>query len=111
MVSPSADARRTALANTGYKVVAIAIALPFLPRLSGLLAALIPSVRWQIADAHLFFSLAMAVIFLPLTGVASSVLRYFWPGQSGAGLLQYIDSGSLSLPGVALEQARLEIWP
>ncbi len=108
-VSPSVDARRTAIANTGYKVVAIAITFPFLPRLSVLLAALIPSVRWQIADAHLFFSLAMAVIFLPLTGVVSSGLRYFWPGQKGTGLLQYIDSGSLSVPGVALEQARLEI--
>lgn len=108
-VSPSADARRTAIANTGYKVVAIAITFPFLPRLSLLLAALVPSVRLQIADAHLFFSLAMAAIFLPLTGVVSSGLRYFWPGQKGAGLLQYIDSGSLSVPGVALEQARLEI--
>jgi Na+/phosphate symporter len=109
MASPSADARRTALANTAYKVVAIAITFPFLPRLSVLLATLVPSVRWQIADAHLFFSLAMAIVFLPLTGMASRCLRYFWPGQGSAGLLQYIDSGSLSIPGVALEQARLEI--
>lgn len=109
MVSPSADARRTALANTGYKVVAIAVTLPFLPRLSALLAAVVPSVRWQIADAHLFFSLAMALVFLPLSGVAAKFLRYLWPGQTGAGLLQFIDPGSLPIPGVALEQARLEI--
>ena len=109
IVSPSADARRTALANTGYKVVAIAVTFPFLPRLGALLAALIPSVRWQIADAHLFFSLVMAVLFLPLTGVVGRGLRYLWPGQGGAGLLQFIDYGALPIPGVALEQARLEI--
>jgi phosphate:Na+ symporter len=109
IASPSADAKRTALANTGYKVVAIAVTLPFLPRLDALLAALIPAVRWQIADAHLFFSLAMAALFLPLTGVMGRGLRYLWPGQDGAGLLQFIDYGALPVPGVALEQARLEI--
>jgi phosphate:Na+ symporter len=107
--STSADARRAAIANTGYKVAAVAVTFPFLPRLSSLLEALIPSGRWQIADAHLFFSLVMASIFLPLTGAAGSGLRHLWPGQKGVGLLQYIDSGSLSVPGVALEQARLEI--
>jgi len=109
LVSPSADARRTALANTAYKVVAVAVVLPVLPRLSAALAALVPSVRWEIADAHLFFSLAMAAVFLPVTGPVGRWLRYFWEGSGHAGLLQFIDPGSLSLPGVALEQARLEI--
>jgi len=109
LVSPSADARRTALANTGYKVVAIAATLPFLPWLSALLAATVPAVRWQIADAHLFFSLAMSLVFLPLTRPVAVLLRRLWPGRTGTGLLQFIDAGSLSIPGVALEQARLEI--
>lgn len=109
LVSPSVDARRTALANTGYKLVAIAVTLPFLPELGVMLARLIPSVRWQIADAHLFFSLAMALVFLPLSGWSAKLLRYLWSGQTGVGLLQFIDPGSLPLPGIALEQARLEI--
>jgi len=109
LFSPSADARRTALANTGYKVAAVAVVLPVLPRLSTVLAAVIPSVRWQIADAHLFFSLAMSVVFLPITGPVARWLRRLWKDTERTALLQFLDPGSLSLPGVALEQARLEI--
>ncbi len=103
---PSLDAKRAAIANFGIKLVNGLVFLPFCQPLTQLL-------RWssgdpgrEIANAHTFFSLVMAVGFLPFTNrVARLAERLFPEKQADLSEAKLLQPDLLEVPDLAVDQA------
>lgn len=103
---PSRDARRAALANFSFKLVNGLIFLPLYKPLTALVLWSSPSVSRQVANTHTFFSIVMAIGFLPLTTQVAALAKRLIPDrQGGLAEARYLDEGLLEVPQVALEQA------
>lgn len=104
--APGIDAKRAALANFLYKLLNGLIFLPFYRPLTSLMLGSSPDLNRQIANCHTFFSLAMAVGFLPFTHPVSELIKKLLPDRKD-GLSQaiYLDQNLLTVPEVALDQA------
>ncbi|KGK85105.1 sodium:phosphate symporter [Desulfosporosinus sp. HMP52] len=106
------DAKRTALANTGYKVLAAVLMYPFLSQLSQLIQWTTGNLQRQVANAHLIFAVLMVIIFFPLNGLIAKGLKHMVPdrGEKDSPLkFQVIDEVSIEVPTVALKQANGEM--
>ncbi|MGI1657375.1 MAG: Na/Pi cotransporter family protein [Desulfitobacterium sp.] len=106
------DARRVALANTLYKVLATLLVLPFLPEVADLLIWLGGDLKRQVANSHLVFSVLMIILFMPLNNQIAKVMVRILPDSSrGIKKIQFrhIDEASLEVPAIALTQVHLEI--
>ncbi|WP_407306330.1 Na/Pi cotransporter family protein [Desulfosporosinus sp. SB140] len=106
------DAKRTAIANTGYKVVAALLLYPFLAKFALLIQWTTGNLQRQVANAHLLFALLMVLLFLPLNTVIAKGLKRVVPDRAGKDVsfkFQVIDEVSLEVPAVALRQANEEI--
>lgn len=104
--TPGLDAKRAALANFFYKLLNGLVFLPFYRLLTGLMLVSSPDLGRQIANCHTFFSLAMAVVFLPFTQSMSVFLKKILPDRKdGLGEAIYLDQNLLTVPEVALDQA------
>jgi phosphate:Na+ symporter len=104
-------ARRVPLGNLLMRLVgAVAV-----------LAALAPAARWIsfveadparfVVNAHLAFNVAVAVVFLPLTGAVAALCRRLKPDDKVAeepGKPRYLDPGILDTPSLALAAAARE---
>jgi len=106
------DAKRTAIANTGYKVVAALLVYPFLAQFANFIAWTSGNLQRQVANAHLLFAVLMVIFFFPLNNVIAKALKRVVPdraGQDSPLKFQFIDEVSLEVPTVALKQANEEI--
>lgn len=106
------DAKRTALANTGYKVLAAVLMYPFLTQFAQLIQWTTGNLQRQVANAHLLFAVLMVIIFFPLNGLIAKGLKRMVPdrGDKDSPLkFQVIDEVSIEVPAVALKQANGEM--
>ncbi|WP_242833890.1 Na/Pi cotransporter family protein [Desulfosporosinus sp. OT] len=106
------DARRAALANTGYKVVAAIVVFPFLSEFARLITWTTSDLQRQVANAHLLFALFMVFIFLPFNTWIAKALKWGIPDNSEQDLnpkFKVLDKSSLEVPTVALNQVEVEI--
>ena len=106
------DAKRTAIANTGYKVVAAVLVYPFLTQFTHLIQWTTGNLQRQVANAHLLFAVLMVILFFPLNNVIAKGLKRVVPDRAGMDTplkFQVIDEVSLEVPAVALKQANEEI--
>jgi phosphate:Na+ symporter len=106
------DAKRTAFANTGYKVLGTIIVYPFLSQYAKLVQWTTSDVQRQVANAHLIFALFMVVIFFPFNNLISGYLKKWFPDKATARdalSFWYIDENALEVPVVALSQVFQEI--
>ncbi|AFQ46315.1 Na/Pi cotransporter family protein [Desulfosporosinus meridiei] len=106
------DAKRTALANTGYKVLAAVLMYPFLTQFTQLIQWTTGNLQRQVANAHLLFAVLMVIIFFPLNGLIAKGLKRMVPdrGDKDSPLkFQVIDEVSIEVPAVALKQANGEM--
>lgn len=104
--APGRDAKRAALGNFFYKLANGLVFLPFYRQLTSLMIGSSSDASRQIANCHTFFSLAMAVGFLPFTQTVSRVVKKIIPDRNqGLGHAIYLDQSLLSVPEVALDQA------
>jgi len=105
------DAKRVAVANTIYRVVAAVLILPFLSYFESLLLWSTEDLPRQVANAHLFSAILMVIIFLPLNQVLAQVLKKLVPQRKNTKELMsnYITRGALEVPAVALSQVKQEI--
>jgi phosphate:Na+ symporter len=111
IAAPNMDARRTAIANMGQKVLGTILVWPFLTQFTNLVAWTSTDVQRQVANAHLLFSLFMVIIFLPFNSVLAKALVKIFPDRQKHGdepAFQYIDTAALRLPSVGLKQVRQE---
>ncbi|MHB9144756.1 MAG: Na/Pi cotransporter family protein [Symbiobacteriia bacterium] len=106
---PSRDAKRAAITNFAFKLVNGLVFLPFYRPLTDLVLLSTPSVSRQIANTHTFFSIAMAIGFLPVTNqVARLAMRLVPDRKGGLAEARYLDESLLEVPQVALSQAHQE---
>lgn len=102
------DAKRTAIANTGYKVVAALLLFPFLDQFTALVQWSTSDLTRQVANAHLFSAVFMVIFFFPFNNWIAKGLKYFIPeGSSSKTQLKFhhINEASIEFPAVALKQA------
>ncbi len=107
------DAKRTAIANTGYKVLGTILVYPFMVHYANLITWTTSDLHRQVANAHLIFALFMVIVFLPFnTLIAKGLVRALPERKRAASELRFkhIDESSLEIPAVALTQAFQEIW-
>jgi phosphate:Na+ symporter len=104
--APGQEAKRAAWANFLFKLLNGLIFLPFYRPLTELLIRTSSDLPRFVANAHTFFSLAMAVVFLPLNSYTAKLVERLFPDrQAGLGQATLLDVNLLSMPEMALEQA------
>jgi phosphate:Na+ symporter len=103
--------RRVALGNLIFKVVGcvvFSLALPWLPEL---LARFDPDTRRQVLDFHVFFNVALAILFVGLTEPTARLVSSWFPdtpeGRRRAEP-RFLDTTALSTPALALANAARE---
>lgn len=104
-------ARRPALGNLMMRGVGALVALAFIPQVMELLALLGGSEARQVVNLHTAFNLALALVFLPLTGLVASLLARMLPESEIAeseGRPRHLEADALSTPSVALANAARE---
>jgi phosphate:Na+ symporter len=107
----SPQTRRLPLGNLLFKLMGAAVAVPLLPQAHVLLQQWVPTVHAQVVAFHLGFNVALAVLFLGLTGVvARQVERWLpAPARPPAGTRNsHLDPVALATPSLAISCAARE---
>jgi phosphate:Na+ symporter len=104
-------ARRVPLGNFINRVVGVAVALVLLPAISRWLTSIEPDNARLVADFHVAFNLAVALVFLPLLTPYASLLRRLAPAiidPADRSQPLYLDQAALETPVIALGGAARE---
>jgi phosphate:Na+ symporter len=104
--------QRVPVGNLFNRLVGCAIALPFLDRITDLLAAIDPNPVRQVADFHTAFNLVMAALFMLPLGAYARLLTLVLPERKKAAdpaAPLYLDPAVLSMPMLALTSAAREV--
>ncbi len=118
--------RRLALFHAAVKLFGVVVALPLAAAIGGLTAEHLPGLVTFPADlaspmatglgiaiAHLAFNMALAVLFLPVTGLASKltgrIVRDRGAEEAETLAPKYLDEDALDTPMLAFAQAKREV--
>ena len=107
----SSEARRVAVAHVAFKVLGVALVLPFIEPLTELVAISASDPARQIANAHTFFNVAISALFLPFASSAARVISALVPEEERGDnpfKTRYLDDRYLDQPGLAIGQATRE---
>ena len=107
----STEARRVAVAHVGFKLLGVAIVLPFLDPFVGLVAASAADPARQIANAHTFFNVAISLLFLPFQPLAARLIIAAVPDRPETEQrfgTRYLDARFMEQPSLAIGQASRE---
>ena len=109
-VGANAEARRVALAHAVFKVVGVAIFLPFSIAFADLVRMTTSDPQRQIANAHSLFNLIGALLFLPFTPIAADIFTRLVPDSRRTDVgAMYLNPNVIDTPAVALGQALREL--
>jgi len=100
-----------ALAHIAFKVLGVALALPFIGPFTAFVAHTAADPARQIANAHTFFNVGMSLLFLPFTPWAARAIEAAVPADEPGHnpfKTRYLDERSLDQPSLALGQATRE---
>jgi phosphate:Na+ symporter len=102
--------RRLAIGNFAFKLVGGIAAIPLLPLAHVWLQQLSGGLHQQVVLFHLGFNLALAVVFIGLTGMASRLLikAFKEPQVSASQRPQHLDPSALATPSLAISCAARE---
>jgi phosphate:Na+ symporter len=108
----SREGKRVALAHLVFKVGGVLIFFPFLTPFSNFIARTAGDLSRQIANAHTFFNLTMAFLFLPFTFFLAALLKRLVPREKGefAREVKHLEEGLLNTPALALNAAGKEVF-
>jgi phosphate:Na+ symporter len=110
---PEGRARlRLPLGNLMNRIIGALLVLAALTQATTLLQALDPAPVRLVANAHLAFNLAAAVLAFPLLSPVAALLRRLLPDRAvapGEGTPRYLDPAAFSTPTVALANAAREV--
>ncbi|MGB1237205.1 MAG: Na/Pi cotransporter family protein [Pseudomonadales bacterium] len=102
-----AQALRITLSNCCFKVISCIVVLPFVDIISGLLDQYASAeVSRHIVDFHTIFNIAVACVFLPLTGQAYTLIKRFIPDpvkEVNLSESRYLNEKLLTTPSMALD--------
>ncbi|HEY9065733.1 MAG TPA: Na/Pi cotransporter family protein [Burkholderiaceae bacterium] len=107
----SASVRRLPLGNLLFKGLGAAVAIPLLPQAHVLLQQLVPEVHQQVVVFHLGFNIALAVVFIGLTGLIGRTVERILPEPTLAGDAsqpRHLDPSALATPSLAITCAARE---
>jgi phosphate:Na+ symporter len=110
-IGASPGAKRVATAHIAFKVLGVALVLPFITPFTWLVTWSAGDPARQIANAHTYFNVGMALVFLPFTSLAARVFETLVPDvEQGDNPFRtrYLDERSLDQPPLALGQATRE---
>jgi phosphate:Na+ symporter len=106
------EVRRLLVGNLSFRLIGALLALAALPYAVPLLG----STGWEparlVANAHTGFNLLLALVFLPLTGVAAALLRRALPDPEAApspARPVHLDEALLDRPSLAIGAATREV--
>ncbi|HEY5648187.1 MAG TPA: Na/Pi cotransporter family protein [Nitrospiria bacterium] len=108
----STEAKQVALAHILFKSLGIVLIFPFLPAFEALIAQTSGGIIRQIANAHTFFNLGIALVFLPFTEPFARMVRWLIPDRKTfeeRSRPKYLDPRVLDTPALALGQATREV--
>jgi phosphate:Na+ symporter len=103
-------ARRLPLGNFVFKVVGALIAIPLLPWVHPWLQTMVGEVHQQVVVFHLAFNLALAVLFISLTGVVGRLAERWLPeaDRNVGDRPRHLDPVALATPSLAISCAARE---
>lgn len=105
------DALRIPLGNMLIRIVGVTAAVPLLQVMLPFLERLDPDQARQLVNFHTGFNIALALCFLPFTGIISNILKRALPDRPVAydpGRARYLSDKDLDTPSVALSNAARE---
>ncbi|HEY6510616.1 MAG TPA: Na/Pi cotransporter family protein [Burkholderiaceae bacterium] len=102
--------RRLPIGNLLFKLVGALAVIPLLPHVHVWLQEASGEVHQQVVLFHLAFNIALAVVFIGLTGVAARLLLKLFPEpRASAGQRpQHLDPSALATPSLAISCAARE---
>jgi phosphate:Na+ symporter len=103
--------RRLPAGNLLNRLVGILIAIPFLPSIAHELSSIQPDAAKMVAEFHMLFNIALALIFIgPLDTVAWLLVRILPDRKqtADAAAPRYLDEAALETPPLALSNAARE---
>jgi len=106
-----AAGRRVAIGNAIFKLAGVALVLPFLAALAPWIAAFEADASRQVVNFHTAFNLALAALFIGLTGVVGRLTARLVPDDETSedpASPRYLDPSALGEPTVALASASRE---
>ncbi len=106
--------RRIALGNLCFRALGALVLLPLLGMVQPWLGWIEGDAARQLANFHMGFNLALALVFLPLCNWAASALKMIIKDQANNGSEgemqpRYLDQSAIGVPAVALSQATREV--
>ena len=106
-----APSKRVLFGNLAFRLAGALVALLALDGVAELMARLETNPSRQIADFHTIFNLALALVFLPLTGIAAHLLERLLPEAQAPGepTIEHLDESLLDRPSLALGSATREV--
>jgi phosphate:Na+ symporter len=110
-VNSDPEARRVPLGNALFRLTGVIAVLPLLPIVTPWFAR-IESQPWrQVADFHTAFNLALAVVFIGLTGPVARICTRLLPDRprgEDSGKPRYLDPAAMESPAAAIANAARE---
>ena len=122
------EAVRVAVAHVTFKIVGVALIVPFIPYLAELVRDISPAAAAglvgmdklaaetprQIANAHTIFNIGIAALFLPMAGLFARFCEWMVPDKTleqeqALVRARYLDDELIDTPSLALERVRYEI--
>jgi phosphate:Na+ symporter len=121
------EAVRVAVAHVTFKIVGVALILPFIPYFADLVREISPTAApglvgmdrlaaetpRQIANAHTLFNVGIALVFLPASGLFARFCEWVVPDKPLAAeeavRPRYLDEELIGTPTLALDRARYEV--
>ncbi len=110
-IGTTTEARRVALAHLLFKSLGVIIVLPILGQFEAATEATADTIIRQIANAHTFFNVGIALVFIPFTVPLARLTAYLIPDRpemEDPGQPKYLDPHVLDTPSLALAQATRE---
>jgi phosphate:Na+ symporter len=109
--STDPDNRRLPIGNLINRLVGVLLAVPLLPFLAREATALQPDASKMVAEFHMVFNIALAVIFIGLLDPLAWVLERVLPGRAQAAdpsVPRHLDDGAIDTPPLAISNAARE---
>jgi phosphate:Na+ symporter len=108
----SRSARQPPLGNLIFRVCGVVIVLPMVGFLSGWMVQFDMDAARQIANFHMFFNIALAILFLPLINQMATLTEKILPElevESNELKPMHLDKSAFATPLVALVNAEREV--
>ncbi len=105
------DGKRLAYVHVVLKFIGAILILPFSNDLGKIISNLVEIPSYQVVAAHVGFNIALAVVFLPLTSIISSLATKWVKCDKGDKAFgpKYLDSHALDSPALAFANVHREI--